>query len=219
MPRAIAVFDVDGTIVPGASCELLFVRHLVRKRALRAAAGGRWLSAFLGTRPSRWKRLLLENKAYLGGQRVEDVDRLAGECFTREIARRISPRARARIEAHRAEGLEIVLLSGTLRCLLDRVGRELGADRLHGTDLEVRDGRLTGAIAGVHPWGGTKRDIVLQHYGGAAFDLTSSHAYADRASDLPFLEVFGHPAAVNPTAALRRRAAERGIPVERFPRS
>ncbi|MGH2571166.1 MAG: HAD family hydrolase [bacterium] len=217
MGRAIAVFDVDGTIVPGASCELLFVRHLVRSRALRAAACGGWLRAFLRTRPSGWKRLLLTNKAYLAGQRAEEVDRLAGECFAKEIDRRISPRARARIDAHRAEGLEIVLLSGTLRCLLDRVGRELGVDRLHGTDLEVREGRLTGAITGVHPWGGAKRDIVLEHYGDAAFDLTSSHAYADRASDLPFLELFGHPAAVNPTAALRRQAAARGIPVERFP--
>jgi putative phosphoserine phosphatase/1-acylglycerol-3-phosphate O-acyltransferase len=217
MGRPIAVFDVDGTLVPGASCELLFVRHLVRVRALPAAACGRWLRAFLATRPSRWKHLLLENKAYLRGRRAEEVDRLAGECFATEIVRRISPRARARIEAHRAEGLEIVLLSGTLRCLLDRVGREVGADRLHGTDLEVRDGCVTGAIAGVHPWGDVKRDIVLEHYAGAAFDLSASHGYADRASDLAFLELFGHPTAVNPTGALRRRATERGIPIERFP--
>ncbi len=47
-------------------------------------------------------------------------------------------------------------------------------------------------------------------------DLTESWAYSDSATDLPMLEVVGHPVAVNPDRALRRIAQMRGWPVLRF---
>jgi phosphoserine phosphatase len=42
------------------------------------------------------------------------------------------------------------------------------------------------------------------------------YAYSDSVTDLPLLEVVGHPRVVNPDRALRRIAAARGWPVLSF---
>jgi phosphoserine phosphatase len=47
-------------------------------------------------------------------------------------------------------------------------------------------------------------------------DLVRSTAYSDSHTDLPFLEVVGHPVAVNPDRSLRRTANERGWPILEF---
>jgi hypothetical protein len=50
------------------------------------------------------------------------------------------------------------------------------------------------------------------------YDLSKSYAYTDSVTDLPMLEIVGHPTAVNPDADLRRIASERGWPVVDFAR-
>ncbi|HYA52228.1 MAG TPA: HAD-IB family hydrolase, partial [Streptosporangiaceae bacterium] len=42
------------------------------------------------------------------------------------------------------------------------------------------------------------------------------YAYSDSVTDLPMLEIVGHPRAVNPDRALRRIAQQRGWPVLTF---
>ena len=46
--------------------------------------------------------------------------------------------------------------------------------------------------------------------------LAACTAYSDSHTDVPFLEVVGHPVAVNPDRELRRIAADRGWPVLEF---
>ena len=48
------------------------------------------------------------------------------------------------------------------------------------------------------------------------YDLAECTAYSDSHTDLPFLEVVGHPVAVNPDRRLRRIAQERGWPILEF---
>ena len=47
-------------------------------------------------------------------------------------------------------------------------------------------------------------------------DLEASYAYSDSATDLPMLEVVGHPVAVNPDRELARVARDRGWEVRQF---
>jgi hypothetical protein len=48
------------------------------------------------------------------------------------------------------------------------------------------------------------------------YDLELSYAYTDSVSDLPLLDMVGHPVAVNPDAALHALARQRGWPVVIF---
>ena len=58
------------------------------------------------------------------------------------------------------------------------------------------------------------RILAVEH----GYDLSQSYSYSDSSTDLPMLEVVGHPVAVNPDAALRAVAADRGWPVLDFAR-
>jgi hypothetical protein len=49
-------------------------------------------------------------------------------------------------------------------------------------------------------------------------DLESSYAYSDSVTDLPMMEMVGHPVAVNPDKELRKIAEEREWPILEFER-
>jgi phosphoserine phosphatase len=93
----------------------------------------------------------------------------------------------------------------------------LGADRVVATRMVIDDGKYTGEID-YYAYGPTKadaiRDLAAEHH----YDLSTSYAYSDSQTDLPMLEVVGHPTAVNPDKELARIAAEREWPVLRFNR-
>jgi len=50
------------------------------------------------------------------------------------------------------------------------------------------------------------------------YDLRLCYAYSDSRSDLPLLEIVGHPVAVNPDGTLRKIARSRNWPVVHFAR-
>ena len=106
---------------------------------------------------------------------------------------------------------------GTTEGLLTRAAAELVAGSAFDRVLvsEVVDGKYTGrAERALHAE--AKADCVRAVAEREGFDLAECTAYSDSHTDLPFLEVVGHPVAVNPDRALRRVAAERGWPVLEF---
>ena len=64
---------------------------------------------------------------------------------------------------------------------------------------------------------GEARALAMMRYADAeGLSLEQSVAYADSASDLPMLEVVGHPVAVNPEPKLAAIARKRGWHVEQW---
>jgi phosphoserine phosphatase len=55
-----------------------------------------------------------------------------------------------------------------------------------------------------------KIDALFQKIDPGGIDWASSWALADRKSDLPVLELVGHPVAVHPDRKLRKLARQRG---------
>ncbi|HUG85076.1 MAG TPA: hypothetical protein VMM13_10950, partial [Euzebya sp.] len=51
------------------------------------------------------------------------------------------------------------------------------------------------------------------------YDLAQSYSYSDSASDLPMMQMVGHPVAVNPDRPLMAIAHRRGWPVVEFNRT
>jgi phosphoserine phosphatase len=52
--------------------------------------------------------------------------------------------------------------------------------------------------------------------GEADIDLSSSYAYGNHQSDLPLLELVGHPHGVEPTEPLKNIAMENAWPILKF---
>ena len=211
MRKAIAVFDIDGTVLSDTSAERIFVRYLLARGALNVLNGAHFVKHFLTTFPRNGPMATKGNRFYLKGKGCDRMGKLAEECFGKEIVPKISEIARRKIEEHRACGLEIILLSGILDMLLRCFQEYLGAHRAYGSTLSVSDGRYTGDICGIHPYGRAKAEIVQTHYGCGSYDLSASYAYADHLSDLEFLGLFGHPALVNPSPRVIAKAKKEGM--------
>jgi len=119
----------------------------------------------------------------------------------------------AALRAHRAAGDAVVLVSGSLRAVLEPLAAELGVDLVLCTEqLTGPDGRLTGAVAApmIGPAKGEAVAAVIARLGLGAADC---HAYGDDLSDLPMLTAVGHPVAVGTGTELAAEAGRRGWPV------
>ncbi|MFE9028951.1 HAD family hydrolase [Streptomyces iakyrus] len=111
---------------------------------------------------------------------------------------------------HRALGHEIVLVSGSLRPVVDAVAADLGATAVRCAEQAVTgDGLLTGEID--RPMiGRAKADAVGAHLAERGARAGDCHAYGDHDSDLPMLRSVGHPVVIGGAPALRHEAARLG---------
>jgi HAD superfamily hydrolase (TIGR01490 family) len=117
-----------------------------------------------------------------------------------------------RWEMHRRSGHLLLIASGGLTPIVERIGDRLGAAGTAGTDAQVKDGRYTGRVSSPVVIGREKaeRTLRLVKQLGAEVEWKESCAYADSFHDLPFMELTGHPVAVHPDAGLKQVAMERG---------
>lgn len=81
--------------------------------------------------------------------------------------------------------------------------------------MAIEDGRYTGEII-FYAYGEGKAEAMLELAAERGYDLAQSYAYTDSLTDLPMLEVVGHPVATNPEHELREVAEERDWPVIEF---
>ncbi|MFJ1967242.1 HAD family hydrolase [Streptomyces sp. NPDC087903] len=122
---------------------------------------------------------------------------------------------RAALRRHRADGAELVLVSGSFGAVLDPLAEECAAAHVLCTLPEVVDGVLTGEVVGEPVIGEGKRRAVrallARH---PHVDPADCHAYGDHVSDLPMLLEVGHPTVVGESTDLleRLRAARRMSP-------
>ena len=210
MSRVVAIFDVDQTLVQGYT-ERLFFRYLVRQRRLSLPRA----LVYLGGAACRL-RDRFQDKSYLAGLQVEEVARLARQCYRKDIAPRVSAAARACVREHQAQGHAIALLSGSLSLLLAPLQEELGADWLIATELQRVNGQFTGAIAGPHPRGPNKLRLLQELSRTHGFDLSQAYAYGDHIQDTYLFRSIGHPVAVNPSWRLKLRARKHRWPIRYF---
>ena len=130
------------------------------------------------------------------------------------ILPRVRHAAVRRIRAHRSRGDHVVLVTGALDFLVEPL-RHL-ADDLVAARLLERRGAFTGELAEPPLSADGRASLAARLAAEHGVDLGDCHAYGDSISDLPLLELVGHPAAVNPDFRLAREARRRGWPVLRW---
>ncbi len=209
-----AIFDVDNTLLPGATSERIFINHLLRNGHFGARATLGTLAVLL-----RHARLgpfgaLRVHRPYLRGRLAADVARLAERAFATQILPRLAPRGAARLRWHQGQGHLVALLSGAPQFLVDLLAQHLGVGTVLGTPLALRGDRYTGALDGLHPYGPRKSLLARRFMAERGVAPAASYAYADHHSDAELLALVGHPVCVNATTRLRRIALARGWALE-----
>ena len=205
----VAVFDMDGTLLPSNVVEsYLWLRlpELANVRRARevadvARALPRWL---LTEKRDRGAFLRSVYRRYEGAD-YEQLLRVVDEDVTNTVLSRLSAAAVRTIRAHRAAGHRTILITGAVAPLARPVAPLF--DEVIAADLAVGpDGRCTGFLTRP-PLVGEGRASWLQHRAASeGWNLAASYGYADSASDLPMLRAVGHPVAVDPDIALSRVA-------------
>jgi alcohol-forming fatty acyl-CoA reductase len=205
---AAAVFDLEGTVIASNTVEqYLWTRLATLPRSKWPQELGdllRTLPRYLrAERRDRGDFIRTFMRRYEGVDEAE-LRRLVDETIADALLQRAMPEAIRRIRAHREAGHRTVLITGTIDVLVEPIAPlfdEVVAGRMHS-----RDGVWTGYLDRP-PLVDEARAAWLRGYADTAgIELAKSYAYGDSHSDRAWLELVGHPQAVNPDAALYRHA-------------
>jgi HAD superfamily hydrolase (TIGR01490 family) len=128
----------------------------------------------------------------------------------------IYPEAVAAVRSHQERGDLVCIVSGSMGFVVDPLAAHLGIEFSIFTQLETKDGRLTGEIVEPLCFGEGKVHWIQQLVEQQGIDLARSWFYTDSVTDRPLLDRVGHPVAVNPDPLLYRLAVRRGWPIRLF---
>lgn len=210
-----AFFDFDETLLDTSSSRLgiryLWDRRMVSRGFILKALVAGFLYRRHLISDEQTSRILLR---LYRGRRLEDFKN-GSEAFYREILKpRLAPNILDRVACHKDQGHCLVLISGSIRYMLEPVAQDLGFEHLLCTDLEEgTNGLLTGRPKGPLCLDTTKRRLATELARSNGIDLTQSYAYGNHQADLPLLETVGFPSVVEPTEPLRKIALERNWPI------
>ncbi|MDH2391183.1 HAD-IB family hydrolase [Streptomyces sp. HNM0663] len=211
--------DVDETLITVKSMFDFLHYQLVRRHGAAGEEEYERITAVIRRRAADGTPRADINRFYYGhytGESVEAIGRLADDWFTE---RTVSTRGfyidstREALAAHRAAGAGLVLVSGSFPSLLEPLAREVGADAILCTRPLVADGRYTGEVETPVIGEGKRAAVLRQLESRPDIDPRDCWAYGDHVSDLPMLELVGHPVAVGDDAELRERLADRALGV------
>ena len=210
--RWVAVFDLDGTLTWRDTLVLFLVSYLRRhpRRVL-----GLWRLPFaLGSFLARNRdRGLLKSRVIrmiMGGATRTVIDACADSFVdTLKPRHRLRLAGLAMLEAHRAAGDHLVLLSASPDLYVPRIGRALGFERTLCTELEWQGDRLAGTLKTANRRGAEKLRCLT--WIRTQYPDLPIVAYGNSASDLEHMQHADRALLVNASRAARALAARWGI--------
>jgi HAD superfamily hydrolase (TIGR01490 family) len=144
------------------------------------------------------------NSSAFAGRSESATSSEAAELFQTALLPSIYPEAEERVRWHLGQGHLVALVSGSTKFVLDPLAEHLGVKHLLCTQLEAIEGVFTGRVVQL-----IERELL---------DLARCWFYTDSITDLPLLDLVGHPVIVNPDPLLYRKALQRHWPVRFFQR-
>jgi HAD superfamily hydrolase (TIGR01490 family) len=210
----LALFDLDDTLIEGDS-DVEWSEVLAADGAMDAAR----VRAF----HAEYRRGTLDIDAFLRFQLEplarEPLDRLLAwrkQVLVEHIRPRIRPAAARLVGLHARAGHEVVMITATLRFLVEPIAEELAIPHVIASEGEQVDGRFTGRIRGTPCFREGKIERLrewLASRGADETDVRESWFYSDSHNDLPLLDWVTHPVCVDPDEKLAAHATRLGWPV------
>lgn len=216
-PRIGAFFDMDKTLICENSGSVYF-KHRYEQGEIGTVDLIKGLGAYLQYKAgvldiASWTRQMMTDFA---GQRETDLAEEAIELFETAILPTVYPEAERIVREHQSKGHIVAIVSGATRFVVEPLARHLGVEHLVYTRMEVEDGLFTGRVVEPVCFEEGKIFWLQQFIEREGIDLARSWFYTDSVTDLPLLELVGHPMPVNPDPFLYRTAVKRRWPVRLF---
>lgn len=213
--EAAAFFDVDNTIMQGASIFHL-AKGLHRRKFFTTAdiAKGMWQQAYFRIAgvedPEHIASARAKGLSFIAGHTVAELEAVGEEIFDENMAHKIWPGTRALAQQHLDRGQRVWLVTAAPVEIANTIARRLGLTGALGTVSEHVDGVYTGQLVGDMLHGEGKAVAVQAIAEREGLDLSRCYAYSDSSNDLPMLGIVGNPCAVNPDKKLRAHAKAQG---------
>ncbi|MGI9590140.1 MAG: HAD family hydrolase [Myxococcota bacterium] len=212
-----AFFDMDKTLIAENSGSLY-----MQYRYQRGEIGGvellKGIGAYLQYKVGildirNWtKQMMLQFR----GQQESDLEAEASTWFREMVAPTVYPEAIEAVRKHEAQGHVVAIVSGASRFVVQPLARMLGIGHMLYTRLEVENGAFTGRVIEPICFEEGKIYWIQQFIEEQGIDLAKSWFYTDSITDMPLLDLVGHPVATNPDPLLYRTAVRRRWPVRFF---
>lgn len=211
---ALAIFDLDETLVCGDSCSLFcqfmlaeglvdsdFIERDKRMMALYNAEK-LVLDDYIG--------FFIEPLSHLS---ITAIDEIMPRFVELYIAPRIYGEAHQILEIQTALGNRLLIISATAEFIVSAVARHLGVADVLAIRLGSKEGYYTGKIEGVPTFRQGKVTRLHSWLIEQNENLIDAQFYSDSINDLPLLELVDYPIATNPDKQLTKIAAQRHWPV------
>ena len=221
MSHSAAFFDLDKTILAKSS-SLAFARPFYKGGLLGRAdvlksAYAQFSYVASGADHDQLESMRRYMSALVSGWDVETVKAIVSETLDEIVDPMVYEEAVDLIAQHKEAGRDVIIISSSGTEVVEPIGERLGVDRAIGTQVAIEDGRYTGEIV-FYAYGEGKAEAMRALAQENGYDLADCYAYTDSMTDLPMLEIVGHPVCVNSDAGLRKIALERDWPMVDFAR-
>ncbi|WP_375177483.1 HAD family hydrolase [Marinobacter mobilis] len=211
----LAVFDLDETLIHGDSSQLF--THFLRAEGIDTmpdanARDSAFMAAYHAGKMDLEDYMAFSLEPLRGWHRSE-----VAELVERFVALEILPRAlavgRERVDWHRRQGHDVLIISATGEHLVAPIGHALSIDDSIGVQIEWQEDTLTGAIGPRRPFRDGKVDALKQWLADRTATPERVWFYSDSHNDLPLLQHVDHPVAMNPDPILRAHAQAESWPI------
>jgi HAD superfamily hydrolase (TIGR01490 family) len=156
------------------------------------------------------ERAAASTSGWIRGRSEEAVAQHCRVWYRDMVRQYLQPEMVRRVREHQAQGHVVALLSSSTPYLATPLAEELGIEHLLVSRLVIENGRFTGDVHRPICYGAGKIHWAKRFAAEHDVDLGASWFYTDSVTDLPMLEIVGHPEIVNPDPRLRREARRRG---------
>ena len=212
---AAAFFDVDNTIMQGASIFHL-ARGLHRRKffTTKDILKATWQQLYFRVAgvedPEHIAKARSSALAFIAGHKVSELEEIGEEIFDEHMAHKIWPGTRAIAQWHLDRDQRVWLVTAAPVEIANVIARRLGLTGALGTVSAHVDGVYTGELVGEMLHGEGKATAISEIAEREGLVLADCYAYSDSSNDLPMLSLVGHPCAVNPDSTLRAHARANG---------
>lgn len=221
-PTAAAFFDLDRTLMSGSSAyyfgKAAYREGLLPLSRIFVDGSAALMFRLFGASDEQSEAIRDRILATVAGVEAEKLTSLAPQVIE-ELLPKIQPESDALLDMHREAGRDVYIISASPIEIVAELANALEITGGLGTQSEIKDGIYTGQLAAPFCYGEGKADVIRRLAEERGYDLDRCYSYSDSASDLPMMQLVGHPVAVNPDRSLMSIAHRRGWPVVEFNRT
>jgi len=218
--KTAAFFDLDKTVIAKSST-LAFGKPFYKagffgRRTLMKMGFGQLMYVLFGADEDSLHRARDQMLELTEGWHRAEIEQLVEETLDEIADPLVYAEALTLIEEHKREGRKVYLVSASPEQIVRPIGRHIGVPNIIATRIKTDSaGFFVGEIER-YAMGPGKAEAIQGLAAKEDIDLGGSYAYSDSVTDVPMMEIVGHPVAVNPEKDLRKIAEEREWPILEF---